>query len=79
VLWVGEIPIPKTKVVYLGNTLACAGKEGFLAFDVYEGVPHVVNELSGYWFIVFRVLCGDVVTGEHADGVPLCGTLNVSR
>jgi hypothetical protein len=76
---IGKVPISKTKVIYLGNAMACAGEKGLLAFNVYEGVPHVVDEFGGYGFVVLRVLCRDVVSFKHTYGVPLCRAFYMGR
>jgi hypothetical protein len=70
--WVGEVPISKAKVVYSGNVMAQMGEEGLLAFNVYKGMPHIVNEFDGYGFIILRTLCRDVVSCEYTYCVPLC-------
>jgi hypothetical protein len=56
-----------------------AGEESFLTFNVYKGVPSVVDELSGCGFVIFGMLGRDVVTCEGTYSSPLCVSFDVSR
>jgi hypothetical protein len=54
--------------------MCSSGEEGILTFNVYKGVPSVVDELGGCWFIILGMFGRDVVACECA----YCGPLGVS-
>jgi hypothetical protein len=56
-----------------------SGEEGVLTFDVYKGVPGIVDEFSGCRFVILGMFSRDVVACECAYSSPLCVSLDVGR
>jgi hypothetical protein len=56
-----------------------SGEESVLTFNVYKGVPSVVDEFSGCRFVIFGMFGRDVITCECAYSSPLCVPSDVGR